>query len=150
MYGVTEGVATSNEVVDYLEKEFRSLSTSEPSGTACQAWRSHKVPVEHRGDLRQWMFQAAQAGCLTCVRYYMLQKQVELNSTSEEGWSVIEHAMRGVREGRASAADVLRYLRELGALNAEYMPESAFEGIVCELYALLGGSISRRRRRDGT
>ena len=52
-YGVTEGVATSNEVVNYLEKEFRSLSTSEPSGTACQAWRSHKVPVEHWGDLRQ-------------------------------------------------------------------------------------------------
>ena len=142
---MTEGVATSNEVVDYLEKEFRSLSTSEPSGTACQAWRSHKAPVEHWGDLRQWMFQAAQAGCLTCVRYYMMQKQVELNSTSEEGWSVIEHAMRGVREGRAGAADVLRYLRELGALNAEYMPESAFEGIVCASGRIHKPSAAERR-----
>ena len=56
------------------------------------------------GDLQQWMFQAAQAGCLICVRHYLLQKKIHLNSVSEEGWSVIEYAMRGVREGKEGAA----------------------------------------------
>ena len=58
---------------------------------------------------------------------------------------MIEHAMRGVREGRAGAADVLRYLRELGALNAEYMPESAFEGIVCASGRIHKPSAAERR-----
>ena len=77
------------------------------------------------------MFQASRGGCITCVQHYLTLEGIEVNSVSEEGWSVMEYAMRGVREGKDGAAVVLRYLREKWAVQAEDAPQSAIEPIVC-------------------
>ena len=60
------------------------------------------------------MFQASRGGCITCVQHYLTLDGIEVSSVSEEGWNVLEYAMRGVREGKDGVAAVLRYLREMG------------------------------------
>ena len=66
-----------------------------------------------------------------CVQHYLTLDGIEVSSVSEEGWSVMEYAMRGVREGKDGAAVVLRYLREKGAVQAEDSPQSAIQASVC-------------------
>ena len=79
------------------------------------------------------MFQASRGGCITCVQHYLTLDGIEVSSVSEEGWNVLEYAMRGVREGNDGAAAVVWYLREMGGRSRWMTKHTVTSNQLCAL-----------------
>ena len=96
-------------------------------GAPCSSWASIlKAEVEcigleaheplwgYRQRQADWMFQAAQDGCLRCVRECVEQKWQDIFGICDGmGYALVDHALYGIAKGMANTEEVLQYVKSL-------------------------------------
>ena len=116
-----QGVAGAKEVVAFLAQETgvdaasqssTGQSAAEPVPSRdCSPGVSHPPSKRRRADRKCWLFGAASAGCLRCVRHYVEDESVDPLSRSEtNGWTALDFAEWARQQGVAETTEVEAYL----------------------------------------
>ena len=79
---------------------------------ACVPGASHQPKDAVRGRERKyWLFEAAWAGCLTCVKHFLEYEGVNPQDTSNSSrFSALDWALYGQEQGQDGADEVVAYL----------------------------------------
>ena len=97
-------VAGAQAVLDYL-------NSAVPQG--CSPGKSHMPPASRAHQRKYFLFHAANAGCKTCVAYYLEEEKVDPQSVSDtNGYTVMDWADWALKRDVPGALDVVNYLRE--------------------------------------
>lgn len=89
-----------------------SSRSSNPSQTACPS--TAHVPSTRPGNRIYWLFQAAQEGCLECVRRLVEEEGLDVDSKSQtQGWSALSFAEWGRDKFGNDTTDVRAYLEAI-------------------------------------
>ena len=116
-----KGVAGAKDVAAFLAQEIgvgpaslpstgHSASASTPS-VRCSPGVSHPPSKKRRSQRKYWLFEAAGAGCLQCVRHYLVEECLELQSKSDsQGWTALDFAAWARQQGVIEAVEVEEYL----------------------------------------
>ena len=127
-----QGVAGAKEVAAFLAQEpgvdAVSQSNAGPVAAelvpvpACSPGVSHPPSKRQRPHRKYWLFGAASAGCLRCVRHYVENEGVEpLSKSDSHGWTSLDFAVWAGQQGVVGAKEVEAYLKKDHLVD----PESA-------------------------
>ena len=122
-WSAEQGVAGASEVAEFLGQYTTVAAEGQPETeqpeappkppSDCIPGASHRPSKRQRSQRKYWLFAAASAGCLRCVRHYVEEESVDPGSKSDtHGWTVLDFAVWAKDQGVADAEDVETYLKE--------------------------------------
>ena len=109
------GVAGAQEVAAFLAQETGADSDDGWSVVQleCTPGVSHPPTKRRRALRKYWLFGAARAGCLRCVRHYIDVEGVDPASKSDtHGWSALDFAVWARQQGVVGAAEVETFMAQ--------------------------------------
>ena len=106
------GVAGAQEVAAFLAQETEADSDGEWSVVSdCTPGKSHAPTKRRRARRKYWLFGAARAGCMRCVRHFIEVERVDPTSKSDtHGWSALDFAAWARQQGVVGAEEVETYM----------------------------------------
>ena len=116
LYAQQRGISGASELVAYLRSTWPQMSsrtsTSIASESHCNPGFAHLPPQTRRTQRKYFLFEAARAGCVPCVRHFLTEEKIDPFSRSEtHGYSVLDFALYAKDQDISGAEHVLAYLR---------------------------------------